>query len=103
MRPVCLAIVFLATCASAVPCAAHPKGKLLVARHDYGERFVGELPPAVFSVANRGDAPLVLRTQPCCGMSVVGTERSIPPRATRRLVVTTRRPPEGLYRKTLRV
>jgi hypothetical protein len=103
MRPVCFVIGLLAAVASAGPCAARPEAQLLVARHDFGERFVGELPPAVFSVANRGNAPLLLRPRPCCGLSVTGTQRPIPPGATRQLVVTTPRPPEGLYRKTLRV
>jgi hypothetical protein len=103
MRSVCLTIAVLAASALAGPCAAHPKAQLLVACHDYGERFVGELPPALFSIANRGDAPLLLRPRPCCGLSVTGTERPIPPGATRRLVVTTRPPTEGLYRKALRL
>lgn len=103
MRSVCLALVILAAAASAGDGAAHPKVKLLTPRHDYGERFVGELPPALFSVANHGSAPLVLQPRPCCGLGITGAERPIPPGATRRLVVTTRPPTEGLYRKTLRL
>ena len=58
----------------------------------------------MFEVANRGDAPLILQPQPCCGFVVTGAETPIPPGATRRLVANASHPlGEGLFRKTMRV
>jgi len=58
----------------------------------------------VYEVANRGDAPLILQPQPCCGFIVTGAETPILPGATRRLVANASHPlGEGLFRKTMRV
>jgi hypothetical protein len=101
MRLVRLALVLLA---AASPCAAHPKAAFTTTCCDYGERLPGALPPAVFPVVNRGDEPLVLRPQPCCGLSIMGAETPVPPGATRRLVARTAHPlGEGLLRKSVRV
>jgi hypothetical protein len=99
MRLVRLALVLLAAVS---PCAAGPKAEFTTTRCDYGDRLPGALPPAVFPVTNRGDKPLVLRPQPCCGLAITGAETPVPPGATRRLVTRAGHPlGEGLYRKSL--
>jgi hypothetical protein len=95
------AILLLAVLAA--PCAAHPTAQCATPRHDYGERLPGLLPPAVFTITNQGDAPLVLNPQPCCGIVVSGAAAPIPPGATRQLVVRAAHLREGLYRKTVHV
>lgn len=103
MRPFRLALL-LAALPWAVPCSAHPRAELAVTRCDYGDRLPGVLPPAIFPITNRGDQPLTLRPQPCCGLTVTGVEKPIPPGATRRLVVHAAHPlGEGQFRKTVRV
>jgi hypothetical protein len=87
----------------ASPCAAHPKVACPVTRHDYGVRVPGLLPPALFSITNRGDAPLVLNPQPCCGIVVLGAQPPIPPGATRRVTIRAMHLHEGLLRKTVHV
>jgi hypothetical protein len=104
MRLHCLAFVLLAALPAAAPCAALPKAQFATTRCNYGDRLPGVLPPAVFPVTNRGDAPLVLRPQPCCGLTITGAETPVPPGATRRLVTRAAHPlGEGLFRKTVRV
>ena len=86
------------------PCLAGPKAYAASTRCDYGVRLPGMPPPAVFTITNRGDAPLVLRPQPCCGLSVIGSETPIPPGGERRLVINAAHPlADGLFRKTVRV
>src|SRR5439155_2824077 len=104
VRPILLAFFLLAALPWAAPGSAAPKADCAVPRCDFGDRLPGPLPPAVFEVVNRGDAPLVLRPQPCCGFLVTGAETPIPPGATRRLVANASHPlGEGLFRKTMRV
>lgn len=102
MRPFRL-ILLLSVLPVAAPCAAHPRAQVTLTRHDYGERLPGLLPPVVFPISNRGDAPLVLRPRPCCDIIVTGAEKPVPPGATRRLVVRAAHLREGMYRKTVRV
>ncbi len=88
----------------AAPCVAAPRAECSLPRCDYGDRLPGPLPPAVFPITNRGDMPLILRPQPCCGFSVTGAETPIRPGETRRLVALAAHPlGEGLFRKTMRV
>jgi hypothetical protein len=104
MRSFPIAALLLAVLSSASPCVAHPKAECAVTRCDYGDRLPGPLPPAVFRIANRGDAPLVLKPQPCCGFTVTGAETPIPPGQIRRLIAFAAHPlGEGLFRKTMRV
>ena len=49
-------------------------------------------------------APLVLKPQPCCGITITGAETAIPPGQSRRLVACAPHPlGEGLFRKTVSV
>ena len=57
----------------------------------------------MFPITNGGDAPLVLRPRPCCGIVVTGAETPIAPGATRRLVIRAAHLPEGLFRKTVHI
>jgi hypothetical protein len=104
MRLSVAVVLLLVGLAGATPGAAHPKAECSATRCNYGDRLPGPLPPAVFQITNRGDAPLILKPQPCCGFSVTGAETPIPPGQTRRLVVSAARPlGDGLFRKTMRV
>jgi hypothetical protein len=103
MNPFSRAILLLALLPWATPCAAHPKVQLAVTQYDYGQRLPGLLPPVVFIVANRGDAPLTLQPRPCCDIIVTGAETPIPPGQSRRLVVRAAHLHEGLFRKTVRI
>jgi len=104
MRSSRVALFLLAALSWAAPCVAHPRAQCDSTRWDYGDRLPGPLPPAEFRIANRGDAPLVLRPQPCCGFSVTGAEAPIRPGETRRLIAHAAHPlGEGLLRKTIRV
>ena len=40
-----LALALAAIPGWVAPCAAHPKAQVAVTRHNYGDRFTGELPP----------------------------------------------------------
>jgi hypothetical protein len=104
MRLFRLAVALLWALPLAVPCAAQPKAQLATNKFDYGDRLPGVLPPAVFTVTNQGDRPLLLRPQPCCGIKVSGAESPIPPGTTRRLTLIAPHPlGEGLFRKTVQV
>src|SRR5713101_4427407 len=104
MRSSRVVLILLAALSWAAPCVAHPRAQCDSTRWDYGDRLPGPLPPAEFRIANRGDAPLVLKPQPCCGFTVTGAESPIPPGQTRRLVASAAHPlGEGLFRKTMRV
>jgi hypothetical protein len=98
------AVLLFAVLSGASPCVAHPKAECTTTRCDYGARLPGPLPPAVFQITNRGDAPLILKPQPCCGFTVTGAETPIPPGQTRRLVASAAHPlGDGLFRKTMSV
>jgi hypothetical protein len=103
MHPYSRAVLLFALLPWAAPCAAHPKVQLSVTRHDFGQRLPGLLPPVVFLIANRGDAPLTLQPRPCCDIIVTGAETPVPPGQTRHLVVRAAHLHEGLFRKTVRV
>src|SRR5229473_2818273 len=104
MRPFRLAVVLLAVLPWTAPCEAHPRAVCAVTRCDYGDRLPGPLPPAQFSVTNRGDEPLILQPQLCCGIRVTGAETPIAPGAVRCLVAFPAHPlGEGEFRKTIRV
>jgi hypothetical protein len=85
------------------PCVAGPRAECATTRCDFGRLLPGVPPPAVFSITNRGDAPLVLQLQLCCGSVVTGADKPIAPGATGRLTVSLRSLTDGLLRKTLRV
>jgi hypothetical protein len=104
MRSIDCVLLLGASLAVAAPGVAQPKVERTTFRFDYGDRLPGLLPPAVFSIANRGDSPLLLRPQPCCGFSVTGAETPIRPGETRSLVANPAHPlGEGLFRKTMPV
>jgi hypothetical protein len=99
-----LLAALLAQSLGAAPCAAVPRVECASTRHDYGVRLPGALPPAEFAITNRGQDPLTLKAQPCCGLTLKGATPPIPPGATRKLVVAPTFPlGDGSLLKTVRV
>jgi hypothetical protein len=103
MRQLPLTVLFTLPLAN-TPCLAQPKVECAVTRYDYGVRLPGPMPSAAFAVTNRGQDPLTLRPQLCCGLTLSGVEKPIAPGETRRLVALATHPlGDGEFRKTMRL